>query len=73
MTDKEKNILLHTLGHTGYRNYFVADEGHADWSILESLVGIGCMWKRTAPFSPGFVFHVTELGQKEIGVHYQKD
>lgn len=71
MGNGEKNILLHALGHVGYRNYFVADEGHTSWEILEGLVAKGYMRKRLgAPESQWAVFHVTNQGQKEVGVYY---
>ncbi len=44
---EERDIIKHSLGITykpePYRNYFCADEGHADMPTINSLVQLGFM------------------------------
>lgn len=68
LTDKEKAIVLHTLGLSygglkSYRNHFVAGPGHYDLPILESLVTKGAMFRGYKPGfldKDSFVFYVSE-------------
>lgn len=73
-TEKEKNIMLHSLGldrsKEAYRNYYAASEGHNSNKELENLVTHGLMVKRKDPFNDfdGILYHVTNVGKTTIGV-----
>lgn len=60
--EEKKEILRHSLGHTGYRNYFAAGEGNDDWTLIQEMVSEGLMQRgRTIP--GGLIyFHVTQKG-----------
>ena len=53
LTQEQIDLIAHTLGKTGYRNHFCADEEHEDMETLLGLVKIGLMTKRPAPFTDG--------------------
>lgn len=72
MTDREKEILLHALGHTGYRNHFVTGEGSKDYEHCRNLVSKGFMTSRTVDWIPDTIFHVTKLGQDKVGINYKR-
>ncbi|MFW6219335.1 MAG: hypothetical protein ACOC33_00575 [bacterium] len=71
MNDKEKHVLLHALGQTGYRNHFVAGEGHSDHKTCLDLVKQGLMISSSISWIPDKVFHVTPKGQDAIGIKYK--
>ena len=72
LTEREREIMLHTLGldrpkvKESYRNYFVADEGHSDLPVILELCARGLMEQRQ---TPGFigekdrVYAVTDYGR----------
>jgi hypothetical protein len=74
ITDKHLGLIAHSLGlskknKNPYRNYFAAEEGHADFKELEDLTAAGYMQKAKDPIAPGFIFSVTELGKDLIGLN----
>lgn len=71
MNNKEKQVLSHALGQTGYRNHFVAGEGHSDYETCLNLVKQGLMISRSINWIPDKVFHVTQEGQDVIGIKYK--
>jgi hypothetical protein len=71
LNNKEKEIIKHSLGISkknlnGYRNHFNASEGSEDFKICESLIKKGYMVKRKVSFIPGFMYHVTIKGCKDV-------
>lgn len=47
VTQEQLDLMRHTTGMVGekkpYRNYFIADDGHSDWEVLNELVEMGLM------------------------------
>ncbi len=71
MNERQKSILKHALGikkdgDKGYRNHFVAGEGHADGSHLDALTQAGYMTVRDAPMSSGWLYQVTDKGREAL-------
>lgn len=65
LTQKQKDIILHTLGldrgKKHYRNHFVTTDKSDDHCELEALVNLGFMTKRKDPFNDfAFVYHCTD-------------
>jgi len=79
LTDKEKHILLHSLGLTTkkvpYRNHFYTGVGSKDYDDCESLVSKDLMHKRSDPFNDfckdNYYYVVTKEGFKLLRVKYE--
>lgn len=69
ITDKQRDILRHTLGvgrgRMGWRNHFCTGPGSDDYADCEALVAAGLMTKRSGgPLSGGDpVYRATDAGE----------
>jgi hypothetical protein len=73
MNERQKAILKNALGikkdgDKGYRNHFVAGEGHDDSQHLDALTQAGYMTVRDAPMSSGWLYQVTDKGREALGL-----
>jgi hypothetical protein len=71
LRETEVGILKHSLGlnrsDTAYRNYFCADEGHADMPTISSLLQLGFM-RASHKINDGrdTIYVVTEAGKQAL-------
>lgn len=78
--DESLHILQHALGlddygqGTAYRNHYVADDGHDNWSLLMAHVEAGRMWRAEPSelFGGGYCFVVTDAGRDYVREHSPK-
>lgn len=84
LSPAELDVIMHALAagraeRTGrkpkaYRNYFCASRGHADWRVIQGLVGRGLMADNgKVPLAPYTNFAVTEAGAQAAGMELPKD
>gem|GEM_PF-1643107 len=80
------SILQHTIGFDeygesrdpsrpeGFRNHFVASEGHHDWQYIQQMLKLGLMKERPATAISGGSpwFFVTEAGRQYVKTHSAK-
>ncbi len=76
LTDREKHVLLHTLGYDykpkPFRNRYVIGTTNDGYHVLEGLVEKGLMIKNPAPFNADqYCYQATHDGQVEAAIIYR--